>query len=113
MKIILILMCLLWIAACAEPDEVIIQILYKPKECKEVGQHGDTMHMQYLGRFYDENRKTFDSSYNRNNVPFSYQLGVGGVIEGYQHGTKEMCINERRRLIVPSKYAYGSRGTGV
>ena len=75
-----------------------------------MAKHGDTMHVQYLGRFY-ESRLKFDSSYDRNNVPFNYKLGVGGVIEGYQIGTKEMCINERRRLIVPSKFAYGASGT--
>ena len=94
-----------------EPDDVIVKILYKPKDCQEVGQRGDKMHVQYLGRFFDS-RETFDSSYNRDNVPFQYTLAVGGVIEGYQIGTKNMCINERRRLIVPSKYAYGSSGTG-
>ena len=98
-------------ASNSEPDDVIIQVLYKPKDCKDIGRHGDVMHVQYLGRFFDT-RKTFDSSYRRNNVPFYYTLGVGGVIEGYQIGTKNMCINERRRLIVPSKYAYGNKGTG-
>ena len=107
----LIILVSLVVAMYCEPDEVIVQVLYKPKECKEVGQHGDIMHVQYLGRFY-ESKKVFDSSYRRNNVPFYYTLGVGGVIEGYQIGTKEMCINERRRLIVPSKYAYGKDGTG-
>lgn len=97
-------------ASNSEPDDVIIQVLYKPKDCKDIGRHGDVMHVQYLGRFFDT-RKTFDSSYRRNNVPFYYTLGVGGVIEGYQIGTKNMCINERRRLIVPSKYAYGNKGT--
>lgn len=99
------------VAVNSEPDDVIVQILYKPKDCKQMGRHGDIMHVQYLGRFY-ESKKMFDSSYRRNNVPFYYTLGVGGVIEGYQIGTKEMCINERRRLIVPSKYAYGKDGTG-
>jgi len=93
-----------------EQDEVTIQYLYKPKECKDMAKHGDTMHVQYLGRFY-ESRVKFDSSYDRNNVPFNYKLGIGGVIEGYQIGTQNMCINERRRLIVPSKYAYGAGGT--
>ena len=97
--------------AHSEPEEAIVQLLYKPKDCKDIGRHGDIMHVQYLGRFY-ESKKVFDSSYRRNNVPFYYTLGVGGVIEGYQIGTKDMCINERRRLIVPSKYAYGSQGTG-
>ena len=83
-------------ASNSEPDDVIIQVLYKPKDCKDIGRHGDVMHVQYLGRFFDT-RKTFDSSYRRNNVPFYYTLGVGGVIEGYQIGTKNMCINERRR----------------
>ena len=95
----------------SEPEDVIVQVLYRPKHCHDIAQHGDTMHVQYLGRFY-KSKKKFDSSYDRNNVPFYYQLGIGGVIEGYQIGTKNMCINERRRLIVPSKFAYGTKGTG-
>ena len=112
-QIMLLLFIVLYMTASSnsEPEDVIVQLLYKPKDCKDIGRHGDIMHVQYLGRFYDT-RKVFDSSYRRNNVPFYYTLGVGGVIEGYQIGTKDMCINERRRLIVPSKYAYGKRGTG-
>ena len=108
---ILLVLCLTFYEVQSEPADVIVQILYRPIECKDIAHHGDTMHVQYLGRFYDS-KETFDSSYRRNNIPFKYVLGVSGVIEGYQIGTKNMCINERRRLIVPSKYAYGAGGTG-
>lgn len=111
MKMYIIVGFILLIGVICEPHDVIVQLLYKPKDCRDIGQHGDTMYVQYLGRFYDS-KETFDSSYRRNNVPFNYKLGIGGVIEGYQIGTKDMCINERRRLIVPSKYAYGASGTG-
>ena len=50
----------------------------------------------------------FDSSYQRNQ-PFEVQIGVGKVIKGWDQGIVGMCVNEKRRLVIPPELGYGSR----
>ena len=50
----------------------------------------------------------FDSSYNRNQ-PFDVQIGVGKVIKGWDQGIVDMCVGEKRRLVIPPELGYGSR----
>ncbi|HEX4068604.1 MAG TPA: FKBP-type peptidyl-prolyl cis-trans isomerase, partial [Candidatus Babeliales bacterium] len=57
-----------------------------------------------------EGRK-FDSSVDRNQ-PFSFVIGVGQVIQGWDEGVMTMKIGEKRRLFIPSNLGYGSRGAG-
>jgi len=58
-----------------------------------------------------EGRK-FDSSLDRNQ-PFSFVIGVGQVIQGWDEGVMGMKIGEKRRLFIPSNLGYGSRGAGA
>lgn len=51
----------------------------------------------------------FDSSRDRGQ-PFSFKLGVGQVIKGWDEGVALMKKGERAKLTCPSEYAYGSRG---
>jgi len=53
----------------------------------------------------------FDSSVDRGE-PFSFVIGVGYVIEGWDAGVMEMKVGEKRRLFIPSDLAYGARGAG-
>jgi len=46
-------------------------------------------------------------------VPFQFQLGIGAVIKGWETGLLDMCAQEKRRLSVPSKLAYGEKGSGM
>lgn len=57
-----------------------------------------------------EGRK-FDSSYDRNQ-PFSFKIGIGQVIQGWDEGVMSMKVGEKRRLFIPSNLGYGSRGAG-
>jgi peptidylprolyl isomerase len=70
---------------------------------------GDTIKMHYVGTLQDGTK--FDSSYDRNE-PFPTKIGVGQVIKGWDDGVPGMKIGGKRRLIIPSDLAYGSRGAG-
>lgn len=67
---------------------------------------GDTVEVHYTGRFVDG--RVFDASSGR--VPFTFQLGAGEVIKGWDRGVAGMRAGGRRRLTVPPELAYGSRG---
>ena len=53
----------------------------------------------------------FDSSFDRRK-PFTFELGVGQVIPGWDQGLIGVCKGEERHLVVPSELAYGDRGAG-
>ena len=56
----------------------------------------------------------YNFSYERvGAVPFQFQLGIGAVIKGWETGLLDMCVQEKRRLSVPSKLAYGEKGSGM
>ena len=57
------------------------------------------------------NQKVFDSSYNRNET-FSFELGQGKVIEGWEEGFLKMQKGAKAKLIIPSKLAYKGEGYG-
>lgn len=72
-------------------------------------QPGQTVTVQYTGLL--TNGFKFDSSRDRNQ-PFSFQIGVGDVIQGWDEGISTMAVGARRQLIIPAELAYGSRGAG-
>jgi peptidylprolyl isomerase len=70
---------------------------------------GDTVSVQYVGVGY-ESEEEFDSSWSRNE-PFSFQLGAGMVIAGWDQGVQGMKVGGRRELIIPPELAYGEAGS--
>ncbi|MDO9069157.1 MAG: FKBP-type peptidyl-prolyl cis-trans isomerase [Deltaproteobacteria bacterium] len=70
---------------------------------------GKQVTVHYTGTL--ENGKKFDSSVDRKE-PFSFVIGVGQVIPGWDEGVKTMKVGGQRKLIIPSKLGYGARGAG-
>ena len=71
---------------------------------------GQQVSVHYVGVAHS-NGKEFDSSYSRN-TPFSFGLGAGQVIKGWDKGVEGMRVGGRRQLTIPSSLAYGDRGAG-
>ena len=69
---------------------------------------GDTVSVHYTGTLADGT--PFDSS--RGGRPFSFKLGVGQVIQGWDIGVAGMKIGGKRKLTIPSSEGYGTRGAG-
>ena len=69
---------------------------------------GQTVSVNYRGTL--QNGKEFDSSYGRG--PFSFPLGAGRVIKGWDEGVAGMKVGGKRQLVIPPDLAYGSRGAG-
>jgi peptidylprolyl isomerase len=68
---------------------------------------GDTVTVNYKGTLTDGSQ--FDSSYDRNE-PFTFQLGAGNVIKGWDEGVQGMKVGGKRQLIIPSDLGYGAQG---
>jgi len=69
---------------------------------------GQTVAVNYRGTL--QSGKEFDSSYGRG--PFSFPLGAGRVIKGWDEGVAGMQVGGKRKLVIPPDLAYGERGAG-
>ena len=77
---------------------------------------GQRVTVHYTGWLYDETRpdhkgRKFDSSRDRNE-PFTFRLGAGEVIRGWDEGVAGMRVGGHRTLTIPSEMGYGRRGAG-
>lgn len=70
---------------------------------------GKKVTVNYLGTLV--NGTKFDSSYDRG-VPFSFNLGAGEVIKGWDQGVAGMRVGGKRKLTIPSSLGYGATGAG-
>jgi peptidylprolyl isomerase len=70
---------------------------------------GETVTVNYVGILY-KGGKEFDASWKRNE-PFTFALGKGQVIPGWDEGLVGMKVGGRRELIIPSALAYGAKGS--
>ena len=71
---------------------------------------GTTCTMQYVGHGWST-RRQFDASWDRGE-PFTFRLGAGMVIGGWDQGVAGMKVGGRRKLTIPPHLGYGQRGAG-
>jgi peptidylprolyl isomerase len=72
---------------------------------------GKTVDVHYVGVGWST-QKQFDASWDRGST-FSFQLGAGRVIKGWDQGVAGMKVGGRRRLTIPARLGYGDRGAGA
>ena len=70
---------------------------------------GDTVTVNYIGRL--QNGTVFEDSYALNRT-YTFRLGAGQVIRGWDQGIPGMRVGGKRRLTIPPDLAYGSSGNG-
>jgi len=70
---------------------------------------GESVTVNYVGVLY-KNGKVFDASWKRSE-PFTFTLGEGKVIPGWDQGVVGMKVGGRRELIIPAPLAYGAQGS--
>ncbi|XP_014220978.1 FK506-binding protein 2 [Trichogramma pretiosum] len=103
-----VLFAMCWAATWAA-QELKVEKVYVPEVCDVKSKKGDQLTMHYTGTL--DNGSKFDSSLDRD-TPFTFQLGVGQVIRGWDEGLLDMCVTEKRKLTIPPQLGYGDRGAG-
>lgn len=89
--------------------ELKIETTQAGKKDGKIAEKGNTVEVHYTGKLL--NGTKFDSSLDRKQ-PFSFTLGVGQVIKGWDQGVQGMKEGEKRKLTIPSNLGYGPRGAG-
>ncbi|KAF1711816.1 FKBP-type peptidyl-prolyl cis-trans isomerase [Pseudoxanthomonas sacheonensis] len=122
MRFALPLLALLALSACADPGPppggsvAELQRIDEKTGTGATATAGSDVTVHYTGWLYDEKAKDmrgekFDSSVDRGE-PFTFLLGGGQVIRGWDDGVAGMRVGGKRRLLIPSHYGYGSDGAG-
>lgn len=122
MRFALPLLALLALSACADPGPppggsvAELQRIDEKNGTGAVASAGSDVTVHYTGWLYDEKAKDkrgekFDSSVDRGE-PFTFPLGGGQVIRGWDDGVAGMRVGGKRLLLIPSHYGYGSDGAG-
>lgn len=118
-----VLLSLLWLAGCtADPgvpaggSVAELQRIDQQTGAGAIANSGDRVTVHYTGWLYDENApdkrgREFDSSRGRDE-PFTFLLGAGQVIRGWDEGVAGMHVGGKRTLLIPAYLAYGRQGAG-
>lgn len=94
----------------APPSNAKLQITDSKVGTGAVAKAGQRVTVHYRGTLTDG--KEFDASYKRNE-PFSFTLGAGEVIKGWDQGVAGMKVGGKRKLVIPSELGYGEKGAGA
>lgn len=96
------------ITPTGEIDKLIIDDVIEG-EGAEV-QSGDTVSVHYIGTL--QNGQQFDNSYTKGS-PFTFSVGKGEVIQGWEQGLIGMKEGGQRILVIPASLAYGNKAVGL
>ncbi|GBF41881.1 FKBP-type peptidyl-prolyl cis-trans isomerase [Leptospira ellinghausenii] len=107
MKQLFLTLSLLLFVTGLSADELLIQDTKQGLGKEAI--RGTTVVVHYTGKL--TNGKVFDSSVDRGE-PFSFQLGQGQVIQGWERGIVGMKEGGKRKLTIPPKFGYGDRAVG-
>src|SRR2546423_10780580 len=97
------------IPAGAPPDDLVMEHLAVGSGTEATS--GKTVEVHYVGVGWSS-KKQFDASWDRGST-FSFQLGAGRVIKGWDQGVAGMRVGGRRRLEIPPRPGYGHPGAGT
>jgi peptidylprolyl isomerase len=92
----------------APPAELVIEDI--EVGTGEEAKPGQNVEVHYAGHAWST-RQQFDASWDRGET-FSFRLGAGQVIGGWDQGVAGMKVGGRRRIVIPPELGYGSRGAG-
>ena len=90
------------------PSELVLEDLVVGEGAEATA--GTSPSMQYVGVAWSS-KQQFDASWDRGQ-PFSFRLGEGQVIAGWDQGVAGMRVGGRRRLTIPAELGYGQRCAG-
>ncbi len=121
-RLLIFFACLLALAACRDPGPppggqvADLQRIELREGSGPIARPGMEVTVHYTGWNYDERRpalrgEKFDSSRDRGE-PFTFLLGAGRVIRGWDEGVAGMRVGGKRELRIPAWLAYGRKGAG-
>ena len=121
-RLSILLLATLLLTACADPGPppggtiAAFQAIDQKVGEGAVAKSGQEVVVHYTGWNYDEKApdkhgSKFDSSRDRNE-PFTFLLGAGRVIRGWDEGVAGMRVGGKRVLMIPAAYGYGRKGAG-
>ncbi|MFN8104187.1 MAG: FKBP-type peptidyl-prolyl cis-trans isomerase [Acidimicrobiia bacterium] len=90
------------------PSDLVIEDVEVGTGAEAVGGHRVEVH--YAGNAWST-RQQFDASWDRGET-FTFRLGAGEVIAGWDQGVAGMRVGGRRRIVIPPHLGYGKRGAG-
>lgn len=91
----------------SKPKKLVVQPTIQGKGAKV--KKGQTVTFHYSGWLWDDNKKTFDSSWSKGQ-PASFQIGTGQLIKGWDKGIVGQRVGSQLLMIVPPDRGYGASG---